>query len=54
MAKKNGTGTRPKLGTLPGNSPSAALQDFLTEPGPSAKPPTGGRSTGGLPTNKPK
>ena len=51
MAKKNG-GTRPKVATLPGTSPSAKLRDFLTEPGPSAKPSTGGRSTGGLPTNK--
>jgi hypothetical protein len=51
MAKNN---TRPKVATLPGNSPSARLQDFLTEPGPSAKPPAGGRSTGSLPTNKRK
>jgi hypothetical protein len=53
MAKKN-AGTRPNVATLPGNSPSAKLQDFLTEPGPSAKPPTGGRSTGSLPTNERK
>jgi len=52
MAKN--TGTRPKVATLPGKSPSARLQDFLTEPGTSAKPPTGGRSTGSLPTNKRK
>jgi hypothetical protein len=52
---KNKTGTRPKVATLPGKSPSAKLQDFLTEPGPSAKPPSGaGKSTGPLPTNRPK
>jgi hypothetical protein len=51
MAKNNG-GTRPKVATLPGNSPSAKLQDYLAQTGPSAKPSTGGRSTGGLPTNK--
>jgi hypothetical protein len=53
MAKKN-RGRRPKVATLPGTSPSAKLQDYLTESGPSAKPSTRGRSTGGLPRNKPK
>lgn len=53
MAKKNGGGARPKVATLPGNSPSAKLQQFLTEPGQSAKPPSGGKSTGNLPQNKP-
>jgi hypothetical protein len=54
MAKKN-AGTRPKVATLPGNSPSAPLQDFLTKPGTSAKPPlSAGKSTGPLPTNKKK
>ena len=52
MAKKNGGGARPKVATLPGNSPSAKLQQFLTEPGQSAKPPSGGKSTGNLPQNK--
>jgi hypothetical protein len=52
MAKKNG-GSRPKISILPGNSPSASLPDFLTEPGASAKPPSSGRTQpGGLPENK--
>jgi hypothetical protein len=54
MAKKNG-GTRPKVATLPGTSPSARLQDFLTDPGPSAKPPSSaGKSTGPPPQNRRK
>lgn len=54
MAKKN-SGSQPKVATLPGQSPSAKLQDFLTEPGPSAKPPSGGRTQpGGLPENRKK
>jgi hypothetical protein len=42
MAKKN-TGARPKVATLPGPGVSAQLQDFLREPGPSAKPPIRGK-----------
>ena len=49
MAKK------PKVATLPGASPSATLQSFLTSASESAKPPSGaGKSTGSLPTNRPK
>jgi hypothetical protein len=55
MAKKNNTGSRAKVATLPGQSPSANLQEFLTAPGQSAKPPTGGTTQpGGLPENKKK
>lgn len=54
MAKKN-TGTRPKVATLPGNSPSATLQTFLSTASESAKPPpSAGKSTGPLPTNRKK
>jgi hypothetical protein len=54
MAKKN-AGTRPKVATSPGASPSAKLQDFLTAAGESAKPPTGGRTHPGvLPENRKK
>ncbi len=45
-------GARPAGTKLPGGRTSAKLQHFLTEPGPSAKPPTGGKSTGGPPQNK--
>jgi hypothetical protein len=51
MAKKN-AGSRPKVATLPGNSPSAKLQDFLSSASESAKAPTSaGKSTGPLPTS---
>jgi hypothetical protein len=46
---------RPKVATLPGTTPSATLQSFLTSASESAKPPSGaGKSTGSLPTNKRK
>jgi hypothetical protein len=47
-------GPRPAVAKLPGQGVSAKLGQFLTEPGPSAKPPTGGKSTGGPPTNRRK
>jgi hypothetical protein len=54
MAKKNG-GTRPTVATLPGNSPSATLGNFLSTASESAKPPsTVGRSTGAPPQNRRK
>ena len=45
MAKKDSSGSKPKIATLPGGGTSASLQDYLKEGGPSAKPPTnkGGR-----------
>jgi hypothetical protein len=41
---------RPVIATPP--VPNPKLGDYLEAGGPSAKPPTGGRSTGRVPTNK--
>jgi hypothetical protein len=53
MAKQPTNTSKPTGATLPGGGVSARLSDFLKAGGPSAKPPTAGRSTGGgLPQNR--
>jgi hypothetical protein len=43
MAKRDNTGPRPKVATLPGAGTSAKLTDYLKAGGSSAKPPTKGK-----------